>query len=358
MALYEVDYIWLGGNNEIRTKKRTLELTLGHARLDTCHIPEWTYDGSSTGQAPSEGDTEITLRPVYLKSYKPEGDQITRVITVCATYYSDGKPLPNNHYEFANRVFMEKPEEEPWFGLEQEYFIIDAVTKKPLGYLDNVNTPQGQFYCGVGGNNVYGRGIANAHFLKCLDYNLQISGINQEVAVGQWEFQIGPVTGIEAAHQMMIARYLLELEAEAMGCYISYDPKPLPEWNGSGCHINFSTQAMREPGGLAVIQAVMPKLADRHREHIEVYGQDNEKRLTGKHETSSMNEFSWGIGTRNTSVRIGNETQRNGCGYFEDRRPAANVDPYAATAILFATCCSVLSLHPTVTAPDLPLENT
>ncbi len=358
MSLYEVDYIWLGGNNEIRTKKRTLTLSLGHARLDTNHIPEWTYDGSSTGQAPSEGDTEITLRPVYIKSHKPSGDPITRVIAVCATYYSDGRPLPNNHYEFANRVFMEQPEEEPWFGLEQEYFIMDAVTNKPVGYLNHVNTPQGQFYCGVGGQNTYGQKIAETHYRNCLNYNLRISGINQEVAVGQWEFQIGPVTGIEAAHQMMIARYLLELESEQEGCYISYDPKPLPEWNGSGCHINFSTRAMREPGGLAVILSAMDKLADRHREHIAVYGQDNKKRLTGKHETSSMDVFSWGIGTRNTSVRIGNETQRNGCGYFEDRRPAANVDPYVATAILFATCCSGLPSYPTVDAPDLPQENT
>ena len=141
MALYEVDYIWLGGNNEIRTKKRTLTLSLGYSLLAINHIPEWTYDGSSTGQAPSEGDTEITLRPVYLKSYKPSGDPITRVIAVCATYYSDGRPLPNNHYGFANRIFrMNNPDNEPWFGLEQEYFIMDAVTKKPVGYLDHVNT--------------------------------------------------------------------------------------------------------------------------------------------------------------------------------------------------------------------------
>lgn len=339
MDTYDVDYIWLDGNDRIRTKKRTLR-NIHKFSINVDDIPHWNYDGSSTGQADSDGDTEVTLMPVYIKTcFQSYGPISTRVIAVCATYYSNDRPLPNNHYDYAKRVFQKGQDEQPWFGLEQEYFIMDAITNKPLGCLEHVNTPQGQFYCAVGGQNTYGRKIANAHYRMCLNFGLTISGLNQEVAVGQWEFQLGPVTGIEAAHQMMIARYLLELEAESNGCYISYDPKPFLNMNGSGCHINFSTRAMREPGGLAVIQSVMPKLADMHREHIAVYGRDNHLRLTGKHETSSMDVFSWGIGTRNTSVRIGNETRRNGCGYFEDRRPAANVDPYAATAILFATCC-------------------
>lgn len=336
---YLVDYIWLGGNNEIRMKSRTIE---SDSESIDCEpdIPTWNYDGSSTGQAPSDGDTEVTLVPVYIKSspYIPDKPYSRIVIAVCATYYSNGKPLPNNHYHFANEVFSQKQEEEPWFGLEQEYFIMDNYTQAPIGMYDHVNTPQGQFYCGVGGLNSYGRGIVNQHYADCLYYGLKISGINQEVAVGQWEFQIGPVVGIEAGHQMIIARYLLELVAERNGCYISYEPKPFEDWNGSGCHINFSTKNMRESGGLATILSTMKKLEMNHLKHIAVYGSDNDKRLTGKHETSSMTKFSWGIGTRNTSVRIGNETYKNGCGYFEDRRPAANVDPYISTAMIFKTC--------------------
>jgi glutamine synthetase len=334
---YLVDYIWLGGNNEIRTKSRTLNINSLFPTLSD--IPKWNYDGSSTGQAPSEGDTEVTLLPVYMKQSQYIRDKpYTRIIiVVCATYYADDKPLPNNHYDFANQIFSQRTEEEPWFGLEQEYFIMDNYTRLPIGMDDHFNTPQGQFYCGVGGLNSYGRGIINQHYIDCLQYGLQISGVNQEVAVGQWEFQIGPATGIEAAHQMLIARFLLELVAERNGCYISYEPKPYPEWNGSGCHINFSTKTMREPGGLEVILSTMPKLEANHLKHIAVYGYDNEKRLTGKHETSSMNKFTWGVGTRNTSVRIGNDTYKNGCGYFEDRRPAANIDPYVTTAMIFKT---------------------
>lgn len=339
---YLVDYIWLGGNNEIRTKSRTVEID---ALVPTvADIPKWNYDGSSTGQAPSEGDTEVTLVPVYIKTTQHSNscEDSTKpfesiIIAVCATYYSDGKPLPNNHYEFASSVFSQKTEEEPWFGLEQEYFIMENTTRMPIGMNEHFNTSQGQFYCAVGGLNSYGREIVYQHYRDCLKYGLKISGVNQEVAVGQWEFQIGPVLGIDCAHQMMIARFLLELAAERNGCYISYEPKPYPNWNGSGCHINFSTKTMREPGGLESILSTMSKLDVRHLNHIAVYGEDNDKRLTGKHETSSVNKFSWGVGTRNTSVRIGNDTYKNGCGYFEDRRPAANVDPYISTAIIFKT---------------------
>lgn len=339
---YLADYIWLGGNNEIRTKARTLKIDVSHPNFlpALTDIPTWNYDGSSTGQAPSEGDTEVTLVPVYMKaSPRISGKPYEHIlIVVCATYYADDKPLPNNHYDFAHRVFSQKQEEEPWFGLEQEYFIMDKYSCQAIGMNDHFNTPQGQFYCGVGGLNSYGREIVHQHYVECLQYGLQISGVNQEVAVGQWEFQIGPATGIEAAHQMIIARFLLELTAERHGCYICYDPKPYPEWNGSGCHINFSTKTMRESGGYPVILSAMNKLEAKHIDHIAIYGIDNEKRLTGRHETSSMKKFTWGVGTRNTSVRIGNDTYKNGCGYFEDRRPAANIDPYVTTAMIFKTC--------------------
>lgn len=329
---YVVDYVWLGGNNEIRMKSRTLKMDSTVPKLSD--IPHWNYDGSSTGQAPSHGDTEITLIPVYIKSNAHTGN----AIVVCATYYSNGNPLPNNHYHYANQIFSQRTDEEPWFGLEQEYFIMDNATQNAVGMNQHINTPQGQFYCGVGGLNSYGRNVVSVHHTQCIKYGLQISGTNQEVAVGQWEFQIGPLTGIEAAHQMIIARFLLELVAESVNCYICYEPKPYAEWNGSGCHINFSTKTMREPGGLATIMSSMEKLKVNHMKHIAVYGVNNEDRLTGRHETSSMNKFSWGIGTRNTSVRIGNETFTNECGYFEDRRPAANIDPYITTAMIFETC--------------------
>ncbi len=81
----------------------------------------------------------------------------------------------------------------------------------------------------------------------------------------------------------------------------------------------------------------MDLLKEKHQDHLDLYGEDNNYRLTGHHETGNINTFTYGIGTRNTSIRIPNTTFENKCGYFEDRRPAANVDPYLACGIIAKT---------------------
>ena len=327
------EYLWIGGEGELRSKTRVFKV--GDVCLDSnLVLPNWNYDGSSTKQATSDGNTEVILKPqsIFADPFR-KGEKSECYIVLCDTYEPNGKPLHTNHRYNADKLFNARVDEVPWFGLEQEYFLV-------LNSTDNVNripVPDGRHYCGQ--SSKIERAIVEKHLHACLYAGLTISGINAEVSEDQWEFQIGPCTGIRAADQLIVARYLLERVAELYNANINYYPKPSSLINGSGCHVNFSTASMRAPGGLKVIESCMPKLEKRHKEHIAVYGEHNELRLTGKHETSDMNKFSFGVGTRNTSVRIPTQTAADGFGYFEDRRPASNIDPYKATSIVFKTCC-------------------
>ncbi|MCL7026051.1 hypothetical protein MKW94_021172, partial [Papaver nudicaule] len=153
-----------------------------------------------------------------------------------------------------------------------------------------------------------------------------------------WEFQVGPAVGISAGDEIWVARYILERITEVAGVIVSFDPKPIKgDWNGAGAHCNYSTKSMREDGGYEVILKAIEKLSHKHKEHIAAYGEGNERRLTGKHETADINTFKWGVANRGASIRVGRDTEAAGKGYFEDRRPASNMDPYVVTAMIAET---------------------
>ena len=323
-----VEYVWIGGNNELRSKIKVLEDD------ETRTIPDWNYDGSSTNQASGE-DSEVIIKPrcIFKDPFqKYPGGQLV----LCDTYTPDDLPLSNNMRFLANDIFNKKLDEKPWYGLEQEYFMMK--NGKPLGF--DESKPQGQYYCSVGAENAFGREIALKHLEYCIIAGIKISGINAEVAPGQWEFQIGPCEGIRAGDHLWMARYILQRIGEEYDIKIDFSPKPLSgDWNGSGCHTNYSTEIMREENGLEHINVAILKLGEKHKEHMKVYGIENELRMTGEHETASFDKFSFGIANRGASIRIGNATFNNKCGYFEDRRPSSNCDPYIVTSKIFKTTC-------------------
>ena len=238
------------------------------------------------------------------------------------------------------RTTIEKNDDDMAFGVEQEYYMMDAMKNIPIGWKESEEPePQGQYYCSVGANNNYGRILAERHAQLCHTAGVSLQGTNAEVALGQWEYQIGPLLALECADQLWVSRYILQKIAETMGTYIDYDPKPIDgDWNGSGAHINFSTNHLRTVGGEDYIDEICNVLGDNHKEHMESYGTGNKKRLTGKHETAKFDEFSYGESDRSVSIRIPAVTAQNNKGYLEDRRPSSNVDPYEAF------CCLVDSV--------------
>jgi glutamine synthetase len=349
-----LEYIWLDGYKTQNLRSKTKVLT--KEKDSNVELPDWTFDGSSTEQASGEV-TDCVLKPVY-STYCPFRGAPHKLV-FCEVYDSDGEtPHETNHrhklVELVKELGLHGSQVDnlndvPWFGWEQEYTLTkkkkpfakdDIAEELPLGHEDTEPRPQGEYYCAVGSDNVIGREIAERHMKLCLAAGLEVSGVNAEVMLGQWEYQIGPVTSVNGSDQLWISRYILHRVAENYGVKISFYPKPLKgDWNGSGCHVNFSTKEMREDGGIDVIREACEKLSDKHMEHMGVYGNDNEERMSGEHETSKYTEFSYGDSTRTTSIRVPAETINKGKGYFEDRRPASNCDPYQVSRIMLETVC-------------------
>ncbi|KAM5558212.1 hypothetical protein ABKV19_020102 [Rosa sericea] len=225
------------------------------------------------------------------------------------------------------------------YGLEQEYTLLQKDVNWPLGWpIGGFPGPQGPYYCAAGADKAFGRDIVDSHYKACLYAGINISGINGEVMPGQWEFQVGPSVGISSGDELWVARYILERITEIAGVVLSFDPKPIPgDWNGAGAHTNYSTKSMRHEGGYEIIKKAIEKLGQRHKEHIAAYGEGNERRLTGKHETANIETFKWGVADRGASIRVGRDTEKEGKGYFEDRRPASNMDPYVVTSMIAET---------------------
>ncbi|UEG52695.1 glutamine synthetase beta-grasp domain-containing protein [Mucilaginibacter daejeonensis] len=327
----KLEYIWLDGykpTQSLRSKTKIVKDFSG--KLED--LDNWSFDGSSTEQAPG-GSSDCILKPVFIC---PDPQRKDAYLVMCEVLGSDGQPHESN-----GRAHIEDDDNDFWFGFEQEYFLWDPETNKPLGFpASGYPAPQGPYYCSVGAKNAYGREIVEEHLDACLDAGLNVEGINAEVAAGQWEFQIFAKGAKDAGDQIWVARYLLERIGEKYGVSINWHCKPLGQldWNGSGMHANFSNSVLRTANSEATFKAICEAFRPVVKEHIEVYGADNDQRLTGKHETASIHDFSYGVSDRGASIRIPlYAVEHNWSGYLEDRRPNSAADPYKVAARIIKT---------------------
>ena len=333
----KAEYLWLDGTvptQEIRSKTKIVDVPEGVA-LEEIETPVWGFDGSSTNQAQGHS-SDCVLKPVF-KCWDPlRNNGVNKHILVLNEVYLPGnKPHPTNQRIHLQETAKRFGQEDFLFGIEQEYTFFK--NSRPLGFpAEGLPEAQGKYYCGAGADKTFGREIVEEHLDACLSAGLAVDGINAEVMPGQWEYQIGAADPLTVADHLIVARYLLERIAEKHGVKVSLYPKPQSgDWNGAGAHTNFSTQSMRE--GKADFNAIAQKMQAKHAEHISVYGPDNHKRLTGRHETCDINTFRHGVGDRGASIRIPLHVHEAGKGYLEDRRPAANMNPYQVISKIMDT---------------------
>ena len=320
MKKYE--YIWLDGYKPEPMLRSKIKVE------DSGNPPDWAFDGSSTQQAEG-GTSDCLLLPVQ----KYNGPLFADYLVMCQVETGEHEVHSSNTRVAAEKVVTD----EWWFGFEQEYFFTDT-KGNPLGWQDGTPRPQGDYYCGVGSMNVQGREISEAHLEVCLEAGIELSGTNAEVALGQWEYQCFG-KGIKAGDDLWVSRYLLHKVAEEFGVCVNIHPKPKTgDWNGSGMHTNFSNEEMRTNGSENLMNSICEKLGAAHPEGIQEYGSDNDKRLTGLHETQKITEFSYAKFDRGASIRIPIFTiEHSWNGYLEDRRPASNADPYRIIAHIVGT---------------------
>lgn len=334
------EYIWIDGQKPVKKLRSKTKIIYDRAVNSLRNIPKWSFDGSSTNQA-ATGNSDCILKPVSIFLDPIRG--YPHILVFCEVYNPDGDAHSSNMRATLKKAFDKHRSKRILAGFEQEYTMYDKDGDRPHRWPSRSTAfpgPQGPYYCGVGSDEVYGRELIEAHTQDCLSAGLKIHGINIEVMPAQAEFQIGPIDPLKLADQVWIARWLLYRRGEDLGISIKLDPKPIGgDWNGAGAHTNFSTKKMRDAGGIKIIEEACKKLGKFHKQHIAVYGADNDKRLTGKHETCGINTFRWDIGDRGASVRIPAPVAQKGCGYLEDRRPAANADPYEVLRALIETIC-------------------
>ena len=281
--VYKAEYIWIDGTEPTAKLRSKTKIIADGAELPDLGLRRFEHEPGH--RRPQRLRARCRCSPAPTRSAAARTSSC-----MCEVYSADGKPHPTNTRAALVKTAKKYAKHEALFGIEQEYtFFKDG---RPYGFpIGGFPAPQGGYYCGVGSDEIFGRDIVEEHLDNCLAAGLSISGINAEVMIGQWEFQVGPLGPLEVADQLWVARWLLYRTAEDFDVSATLDPKPMKgDWNGAGAHTNFSTKEMREEGGYQFIENACKALGKKVELHIKNYGHGIEDRLTGHHETAPLRQ--------------------------------------------------------------------
>ena len=330
-----LDYVWVDGNSSsrLRSKTKVVELKERDDGSPELALDPWNFDGSSTNQA-TTNDSERILQPVRL--YRLSENHFACLCEVFLPNKDlDGEWVPHDsNHRYPLRHALKESGVDMWLGFEQEYFF--TKDGKNVFWPDGPGEPPNNngYYCSSGGTVKY-RKLVRDHADVCQRLGIRVVGYNAEVAPGQWEYQCFGEDPLMACDNLWMSRYMLEIMAEPVDLGIDWLPKPHDGWNGSGCHTNFSTKKMREEGGKDLFESILSKMKESHLDTMDHYGAENRQRLSGGYETAPYEEFSYGVGSRGSSVRVPTAVEADGWkGYLEDRRPGSNCDPYSVVSQL------------------------
>ncbi|CAN8032554.1 unnamed protein product [Ixodes persulcatus] len=339
-----VTYVFVDGTLEnVRAKTRTLDFEPKTAK----DCPEWTYCALGTYQwADAGAKSEMFLVPVAL--FRDPFLKGRNKLVLCETLLHDRRPPETNTRWSCDKAMKEAANEDPWFGIEQEYVLLDA-DKIPLGWPkdNNVIRPLGKWSMKMISTLIVTKERLHysGHVQIIQKKVVKLLSIDAKSNWSKWEYQVGPLSGVQAADHLWMSRYILHRVAEEFGVIVSFDPKPFQsnELCGSGGHINFSTRQMRDDGGIEYILEALKKLEVKSELHLTNYdpqkGKSNSRRLNAGMLATPSEDFTADKCSRLSSIRVPRLVVEAGKGYLEDRRPGANVEPYRATETLVKTVC-------------------
>ena len=337
MTKYKLEYIWLDGYTPVPNLRGKTQIKEFDVFPTLEQLPLWGFDGSSTMQAEGHS-SDCVLKPVAV--YPDPRAHQRRAGHVRSHDAGRHHAAPLQHARHHPRR-CRTPGSASSRNISSTRTAVRSASRQPAIPRRRVRTTPAS---ATRMSATIAREIVEEHLDLCLAAGINHEGINAEVAKGQWEFQIFGKGSKKAADEIWMARYLMLRLTEKYGIDIEFHCKPLgdTDWNGSGMHANFSTKYMREVGGKEYFEALMAAFEKNMNDHIAVYGPDNHMRLTGLHETASIDKFSYGIADRGASIRVPHSFVNNGYkGYLEDRRPNSQGDPYQIASQILKTIAEV-----------------